>query len=230
MIGRRQVVCPGAPPATSTPDSNSQVPSRRHAEPSDRVRTAVFSAAKKLVEEGGFFGLTVEALVQRSGISKATIYRWWANRTAVALDMLTFAYGAPTPVSAEGSAVERIRAFVHAEASYLQGPAGPVIASLIAESQREPHRTAVENAYLGPRRQQLLELFAAAADGGGTLPPGTDTILLTDVLESALYMRLLFQHGPLNRDWLDRVLDLLLPPRPVGKSSEKSGDAGTAIA
>jgi len=49
---------------------------------------SVLTAARDLVEQDGFFGFIVDGLDTHSGNSKATIYRSWDNRTAVALDMV----------------------------------------------------------------------------------------------------------------------------------------------
>jgi AcrR family transcriptional regulator len=190
--------------------AHSGKPSRRRPGPSPRVRDAVLGAARDLSEESGFFGITVDGLVTRSGISKATIYRWWENRAAVALDMVALAYGEVSSVSADGPALTRLRAFCQADAEYLRGPAGQVMAGLVADGQREPDRAhTFEKRYLLPRREQLHALIELAAAEGG-LPTGTDAEALADAIEGTLYARLLFHRGKLDRDSIDRLLDQLL--------------------
>jgi AcrR family transcriptional regulator len=198
-------------PAAGAPATR---PSRSHRAPSERVRTAVLGAARALIEEDGFFGLTVDALVTRSGISKATIYRWWENRTAIALDVLVLAHGYPDdaylPSKPDVLALDLVRARLRAEADFLRGPSAPIVAGLIADAQRYPDRArTLEQRYLGPRREKLRALLRSAASEG-VLPASTDVDALADALEGCLYSRLLFGHGNLDRTATDQLLDQLL--------------------
>ena len=53
---------------------------------SERARLAILAAAGELMLAGGIDAATMEAIAERAGVSKATIYKWWPNRGAVALD------------------------------------------------------------------------------------------------------------------------------------------------
>jgi AcrR family transcriptional regulator len=178
--------------------------------PSPRVRTAVLGAAHDLIEADGFFGLTVDGLVGASGISKATIYRWWENRAAVALDVLTEF----VPVSAEDAsdpaagsvAVDELTRLVRAEVAYLRTGAGSVIAGLVADAQRDAGRARTfEERYLAPRRRRLEEAAGQVA--------GADAAAqLAETIQSAVYGRLLLRPEGLDAAWADRLLALLAHP------------------
>ena len=170
----------------------------------------MLGAARDLIEEGGFYALTVDGLVTRSGISKATIYRWWENRAAVALDVLVLAFDPPGVVTARGAGIARVRAFVHREAKYLRGPAGPIIGGLLADAQRVPDRARTfERRYLSPRREEFRQ-HVGRATAEGALPADTDPDVLFDVVQGGLYMELLLHRGGLDRRSVDRLLDQLL--------------------
>ena len=68
-----------------------------------RSRAAVLRAATDLLVEGGPSAVTIDAIVVRSGVAKSTIYRHWASRDDVLLDVMeSCAPGArsrPTPTS-----------------------------------------------------------------------------------------------------------------------------------
>ena len=53
---------------------------------SERARLAILAAAGELMLEGGVTAASMEAIAERAGVSKATIYKWWPSRGAVALD------------------------------------------------------------------------------------------------------------------------------------------------
>ena len=55
---------------------------------SERSRTAIVEATRKLLMERGFDKLTIEAVAARAGVGKQTIYRWWPSRHALAADVI----------------------------------------------------------------------------------------------------------------------------------------------
>jgi Bacterial regulatory proteins, tetR family len=62
-------------------------PSRARGRPrSEECRDAVLAAAMELMREDDLRKASIDRIAQRSGVSKATIYKWWPNRTAVAID------------------------------------------------------------------------------------------------------------------------------------------------
>ena len=62
-------------------------PSRARGRPrSEERRDAVLKAAMELMQEDDLRRASVDRIAARSGVSKATIYKWWPNRTAVAID------------------------------------------------------------------------------------------------------------------------------------------------
>lgn len=55
---------------------------------SEKSRTAIVEATRKLLMERGFDKLTIEAVAARAGVGKQTIYRWWPSRHALAADVI----------------------------------------------------------------------------------------------------------------------------------------------
>jgi AcrR family transcriptional regulator len=53
-----------------------------------RSRAAVLEAGVDLLVEGGPNAVTVEAVVQRSGVAKTTIYRQWSSRDDLVVDVI----------------------------------------------------------------------------------------------------------------------------------------------
>ena len=68
-------------------ESGGMTPSRARGRPrSEERRDAVLTAAMELMQEDDLRRASVDRIAERSGVSKATIYKWWPNRTAVAID------------------------------------------------------------------------------------------------------------------------------------------------
>ena len=53
-----------------------------------RSRAAVLEAGVELLVEGGPNAVTIEAVVQRSGVAKTTIYRQWESREDLVVDVI----------------------------------------------------------------------------------------------------------------------------------------------
>jgi AcrR family transcriptional regulator len=85
-------------------------PSRARGRPrSEERRDAVLKAAMELMREDDLRRASVDRISARSGVSKATIYKWWPNRTAVAIEAFLHQMMAEAPVPDTGSAAEDFR-------------------------------------------------------------------------------------------------------------------------
>jgi AcrR family transcriptional regulator len=62
-------------------------PNRARGRPrSEEHRDTVLKAAMELIQEDELRITSIDRISARSGVSKVTIYKWWPNRTAVAID------------------------------------------------------------------------------------------------------------------------------------------------
>jgi hypothetical protein len=63
----------------------------------------------------------------------------------------------------------------------------------------------------------------------GELPPGTDIDVLADVLWGPIFHRLLVSHMPIDRSFIEKLLDLVLGGAAAGAACRKpmSGDQGS---
>lgn len=57
--------------------------------PSARAHEEVLAVAVKLIGERGIDGLSVDAISEESGVSKATIYKHWTNKEALCLEAIS---------------------------------------------------------------------------------------------------------------------------------------------
>lgn len=85
------------PQLDETPDT-SEVPARDRQVPRDpvgsldprvaRSRARLLAAATDLLVEGGPAAVTVDAVAERSGVAKSTLYRHWPSRTNLLFDVM----------------------------------------------------------------------------------------------------------------------------------------------
>jgi len=68
--------------------------SRRGRPRSETARAAILDAADVLLLARGLDAVSMDAIAERAGVSKATIYRWWPTKEALALDALYYDWAA----------------------------------------------------------------------------------------------------------------------------------------
>ena len=174
---------------------------------SERARRAILRAANELLEGGGFAAVTVEAIAERAGVSKATVYRWWPNRAAVVMDGFLSTVSSEVPFPHTGHAQEDLRLHMRRLTEAFGGRMGRTVAALIAEGQADPELAeALRSRWLSVRRteaREILELGIAR----GELREDLDLEVAVDVLYGPIYYRLLVGHAPLDEDLADALAD-----------------------
>lgn len=183
---------------------------------SDRLHAEVIAATQELLREGGLPAATVDAIGQRSGVSKATIYKHWPTRTAVAAKafgrMMAEALPLPDTGTTRGDLTEQVRRVSAFYASDL----GAVFAQLVAACVDDPSGAAYFRKYfLDGRRAAITELWQRGIDrGDADTRVGIDDVI--DILFGPLLFRRLTGHYELTDDHAqtlaDAALNGLLPP------------------
>src|ERR1700712_3596954 len=91
---------------------------------SEQSRDAVLRATSELMLEGGLRAMTTDEIARRSGASKATIYKWWPNKYAVAIEAFLTEMLIEPPDPDTGSAREDFRLALRGLIHFYAGPSG----------------------------------------------------------------------------------------------------------
>jgi AcrR family transcriptional regulator len=176
----------------------------------EETRSAILRAAYELLESGGLGAFTMEAVAERSGAAKTTIYRWWPNKGALAMESLLGMAEAQSPFPETDSARADLQAHLHLFATSLRSRAGKLLTGIVAEAQKHPAtRDAFVRSYMAPRRQAARRLLERGM-ARGEFRPGLDIEGICDALYGFFYLRLLFGHGPMDDAAVDQALDIVL--------------------
>ncbi|MEU5072153.1 TetR/AcrR family transcriptional regulator [Streptomyces asoensis] len=175
--------------------------------PAAEVRSDVLEAAGGLLLDAGMGSFTIEAVAERAGVSKTTLYKWWPSKGALALDgyfhAVESALAFPDTGDLRADLTAQLRAFVRI---LTLTPAGRVIAELIGQAQTDPELSAaLLERYSGPRRDlAVLRMLGAQAEG--RLRPDVDPEVVVDQLWGACYHRLLLPNLPVDEDFADSLV------------------------
>ena len=180
--------------------STAAIPlARRPGRPrSQSTEQAILKAAGELLAESGLAAMTMEGVAERAGVGKASIYRRWPSKGALAFDATLAEYlsGQPTRDmgSLEGDLLATARDWIR---SVKRSPLGPTLRFLTAEVQSDPRLAeAWRERFIGPVRQSRRPIVERAI-ARGEIPAGSDPELILDMLYGPLYHRYLHRHLPL---------------------------------
>ena len=149
--------------------------------------------------------MTVEAIAERAGVSKATVYRWWPNRAAVVMDGFLSIVSSEVPFPHTGHAREDIRIHMRRLAEAFSGKIGRTVAALIAEGQSDPELAeALRSRWLSVRRAEARKILELGIERG-ELREDLDPEVAVDVLYGPIYYRMLVGHAPLDDDFADAL-------------------------
>jgi AcrR family transcriptional regulator len=145
-------------------------PGRQRSEACD---AAILDATLELLSETGYAGLTVAAVIERSGVSSATLYRRWPTKqhlVAAAVAALV-----PEPADTDtGSLAGDLRAFLEHIAHSISVRHEDVADALSIEKKRNPELAAVlRERFLDPQLSELRAVLARAKGRGevNSVPP-----------------------------------------------------------
>lgn len=178
---------------------------------SDASRSAILKAAYQILREGGFAGFTVEGVAARAGAGKATIYRWWQSKGTLAIEAFLVALAPRLDAAPHSdSALADLRAHVHNAATIYRGRAGQLLRELIALGQEDSETSRVlRTDFVAPRYGEAIRLLTRAQETG-ELAAGVDIEVLADALWGPIFHRLLVSRMPIDRVFVDKLLDLVL--------------------
>ena len=175
---------------------------------SEQVRKGILAAALELLETQGLAGLTIEAIAAKAGVGKATIYRWWPSRGAVALDGLLEAAETWTPFVENGPVREVLRSHVRSLVRfYLKPSKGRALTAVIGAAQADPELASAFRERFISRRRRAARVILVAAQQRGELRADVDPELVMDLIYSPIYHRLLLGHGPLSEHYAEQIVD-----------------------
>ncbi len=173
-------------------------PNRGRGRPrSEERRHAVLKAAMELMGEDELRIASVDRIAARSGVSKATIYKWWPNRTAVAIDAFLHQMMVDAPVPDTGSAAEDFRLTLRGIMHFYSSPLGAIYAQLVGESQFDPtDRERVRTHQVNVRRAAVRKIWDRGV-ARGELDPKVDPEVALDLIFGPAMYRRATGHGGL---------------------------------
>lgn len=202
------VVPPTPQPAhTATPTAVRSAGRPRSADADE----AILAAARALLAERGWDGMTLGDVAARAGVAKTTLYRRWPGKAELVVDAMAQLFGTLRPVDA-GSVRADAETAIRDLIGLLALPeTQTAFLALAAHASRDPALRRAVREKIVDRQRRLVHAGAcraAARDQGARI---TDPDLLFDVIAGTMVHRMLIAGEPVDDGYLERFLDLVLP-------------------
>lgn len=172
--------------------------------------TKALSVAREILLAEGFGRLTMEAVASRSGVSKPTLYRHWANAQQLAMAALV-----PPAQNVEERSGQTARARLISQLELLietfATTRGRQIALTLASADPDSEYTrAFRNRVLLTSRETGREIVQDAISKGEFTAPA-DLEALLDMIYAPIFYRLLMGHMPLTKDLAAAIVERIWP-------------------
>lgn len=160
-----------------------------------RSRTKVIDAATQLLIEAGPRAVTVDAVVERSGVAKSTLYRHWTSREDLLVEVMRC--NVPDVAApADGLSFEAaLRQLVRDLAGVLASPDWrAIMPALIMLQQHMPELARIAH----DDRTEKFDILGAVLQRGvdeGVLPAGLDHELVARVLIGPIFFAVVSGHA-----------------------------------
>jgi AcrR family transcriptional regulator len=167
---------------------------------------AILNATMELLLEDGPRRASVDRIAARSGVSKATIYKWWPNRTAVAIDAFLQQIMTDAPVPDTGSAAEDFRLTLRGIMRFYSSPRGVIYAQLVGEAQFYPaERERIRTHQVDIRRAHVRVIWDRGVERG-ELDPSIGPDMALDLIFGPAMYRMATGHAGLTPTDADAIV------------------------
>jgi AcrR family transcriptional regulator len=185
---------------------------------SPETHRAILDAASAILAEEGYSGFTMDAVAQRAGASKRTLYRWWRSKAALIIEVYLRESLTDLDVADSGSIHdELVQLCQRLWRMWSDTSCGEALRSLIAEGQYDPASFALLRDQIMPARLRWPNAIIERAMGRGEIPADADAATAIELMTAFNWYRLttngLVDDGSIERTIAVVVAGLKAPRR-----------------
>jgi AcrR family transcriptional regulator len=185
---------------------------------SARVQAAVQAATLDELAAAGYADLTIEAVAERAGVNRTTIYRRWPDKRSLVLGALLDYAADQLPIPDTADLRRDLHLLGQAIDTDLRRPqAHALLCTLVADRPGSSELSDVRTQLWTDRRRRA-QVIARRATDRGELPADTDPAAVIDMLAGPIFLRRFIQGRPMTGTEIDdlatRVVAAFTPPLP----------------
>lgn len=162
------------------------------------AEAAILKATLQLLERKPLRKVTADAIARRAGVSKATIYKWWPNKSQVALDAFLASMTERVMLPDTGAAESDFCVQLKSVMAFYTSTLGRLFCQFLAEGQSDPAFLSLfRERFLFARRDAARVMWRRGVDRG-EIREDVDSEMVMDMIYGPMVFRLLAGHGSLS--------------------------------
>ena len=170
------------------------------------IRESILKAARELMEELGFAGISMEAIAKRASVGKPTVYRWWPNRHAVVMAALMDKPLLHVEQQKNCSALNALEQQLCLVAETLTSRHGRHLTAIIATADPDTEiAKAFRHHFVLTRRNEGQVIIEQGLKNGEILK-NLDIDIVLDQLYGALFFRVLLGHASVDVSFVSKLM------------------------
>lgn len=176
----------------------------------------MLDTTRDLLNEVGLARTSIEAVAERSGVARSTIYRHWPSTAALVMAAIEQSkVEAEASMTASGDDESDLRAVLAGLGEALRSPGARLLADIAAAARRDPELAELHQEYLARRRATAERLVGRLQDTG-RVRADLSASKVTDLVSAPLFYRCFQSLRPMTAEQVEAHATLmfeLLAPR-----------------
>lgn len=198
-------------PATEPARPGSRRPGRRRDESKDEV---ILAAARALLMERGYDGMTMDAVAERAGAGKSTVYRRWPSKVQLTVDSLLCSKQLTIDEVPDTGSLREDLLSIFTMASRMKND--DLMTGLLTAVREEPEVRAVFHEQFVAGRVRLARAVLDRARLRGETAPDVDLDMVAAVAPAMVHYRKVVTHRPVDTAFAERLVDTIILPLVAG--------------
>ncbi|WP_203754167.1 TetR/AcrR family transcriptional regulator [Cellulomonas chitinilytica] len=215
--------------ATALADVPARRPGRRRDDTKD---DAILEAARELLAERGFDGMTMDAVAERAGAGKATLYRRWPSKVLLTVDAIVCGPGARMTIDDVPDTGTLRGDLLAVRFGRRRDDDNALMSGLMPVIKGDPQLATVFHEQFVRTRVVLMRALLERARLRGELRADVDLDMVATVPPAMISYRKVIEGGYVDEEFVVRMIDSVILPLVVDTSADTStpttADAGAA--
>ena len=194
---------------TASSTDKTPAPRKRPGGRTARTGAAVLAATLEILAEDGFGALTIDAVAEKAGVHRTTLYRRWGTRERLVVDALASQSTTEIPIPDTGTIQSDTEAIAKMVSANLASPLGRALAQgMVGHGDDDEIRSVTEEFWR--TRFERTDVVVNRAIERRELPEDTDPRLVVEMVVATVWFRSIVTRSPIDDALITQVVETVI--------------------